>query len=79
MLACILAAALCASCVKENTESCVFYEVRMRVVDNQGNDLTESGVLEKAEVYLFNEEGFVGWCRQEPHRNSLSARTRARG
>lgn len=59
MLACILAAALCASCVKENTESCVFYEVRMRVVDNQGNDLTESGVLEKAEVYLFNEEGFV--------------------
>lgn len=58
-LACILAAALCASCVKENTEKCVLYEVRMRVVDNQGNDLTESGVLEKAEVYLFNEEGFV--------------------
>lgn len=58
-LACILAAALCASCVKEDTENCVLYEVRMRVVDSQGNDLTESGVLEKADVYLFNEEGFV--------------------
>ena len=35
------------------------YQVHVRVVDAAGNDLTESGVLEKSEVYLFGENGFV--------------------
>lgn len=59
VIAGMLAAALCTSCVREDTHGCVQYSVRMKVVDAQGNDLTESGVLRKADVYLFNEEGFV--------------------
>ena len=48
-----------ASCVREDTGDCVQYQVHVRVVDAAGNDLTESGVLEKSEVYLFGENGFV--------------------
>ncbi|MCD8182585.1 MAG: FimB/Mfa2 family fimbrial subunit [Bacteroides sp.] len=29
------------------------------MVDSEGNDLTASGILEKADVYLFNPKGFV--------------------
>ena len=48
-----------ASCVREDTESCVQYELNVRAVDVEGNDLTQSGALQKADVYLFNEKGFV--------------------
>ncbi len=50
---------LYASCVREDTSACMQYEVNVRVVDAEGNDLTESEVLEKSEVYLFGENGFV--------------------
>lgn len=45
------------SCVREDTSACMQYEVNVRVVDAEGNDLTESEVLEKSEVYLFGENG----------------------
>lgn len=48
-----------AACVREDVDGCVQYALDMRVVDNEGNDLTESGILEKADIYLFNEDGFV--------------------
>lgn len=48
-----------ASCVREDTKDCVQYELNLRAVDAQGNDLTGSGTLEKSEVYLFGEKGFV--------------------
>ncbi len=48
-----------ASCVREDTSDCLQYEVNLRVTDAEGNDLTGNGVLEKAEVYLFGEKGFV--------------------
>lgn len=47
------------SCVREDTEDCLQYAVNVRAVDAEGNDLTESGTLEKTVVYLFNEKGFV--------------------
>lgn len=47
------------SCVREDTGDCMQYEIHVRVVDAAGNDLTQSGVLEKSEVYLFGENGFV--------------------
>lgn len=50
---------LCTSCVREDATGCVQYELKVRAVDAEGNDLTRSGVLQKADVYLFNEEGFV--------------------
>ena len=49
----------CASCVREDMEDCVRYELHVRAVDTDGNDLTESGVLQKSDIYLFNEQGFV--------------------
>ncbi|WP_300700142.1 FimB/Mfa2 family fimbrial subunit [Bacteroides sp.] len=55
----ILSALLCTSCVREDTENCVQYALNVRAVDVEGNDLTESGVLQKSDVYLFNENGFV--------------------
>lgn len=52
-------ALLHASCVREDTSACMQYEVNVRIVDAEGNDLTESNVLEKSEVYLFGANGFV--------------------
>lgn len=48
-----------ASCVREDMNGCVQYTLDLRVVDSEGNDLTASGILEKADVYLFNPKGFV--------------------
>lgn len=43
----------------EDTSACMQYEVNaVRVVDAEGNDLTESEVL-KVGVYLFGETDFV--------------------
>ena len=50
---------LTASCVREDVEGCMQYALNVKVVDAQGNDLTASGVMKKAEVYLFGEEGFI--------------------
>lgn len=56
---CMLLILVPASCVREDTENCVQYELNVRAVDVEGNDLTQSGALQKADVYLFNENGFV--------------------
>lgn len=48
-----------ASCVREDIGNCMQYELEIQVVDAEGNDLTQSGTLEKSDVYLFNEKGFV--------------------
>lgn len=47
------------SCVREDMEGCVRYELHVRAVDADGNDLTGNGVLQKSDIYLFNEQGFV--------------------
>lgn len=47
------------SCVREDTDACMQYELNVRAVDTEGNDLTDSGVLQKADIYLFNQNGFV--------------------
>lgn len=52
-------ALLAASCVREDTGGCVQYALNVRAVDAHGNDLTLSGALRKADVYLFDEKGFV--------------------
>ena len=49
----------CTSCVREDMEGCTRYELHVRAVDADGNDLTESGALQKSDIYLFNEQGFV--------------------
>ena len=59
VLICVLSALLCTSCVREDTEGCVQYALNVQAVDAEGNDLTESGVLQKSDVYLFDEKGFV--------------------
>ncbi|WP_300699612.1 FimB/Mfa2 family fimbrial subunit [Bacteroides sp.] len=56
---CMLLLLVPASCVREDMEECMQYALNVRAVDNEGNDLTDSGVLQKADVYLFNENGFV--------------------
>ncbi|MCD8183988.1 MAG: FimB/Mfa2 family fimbrial subunit [Bacteroides sp.] len=56
---CVLLFLLPASCVRKDVDGCVQYALDVRVVDNEGNDLTESGILEKTDVYLFNQKGFV--------------------
>ena len=55
----ILSVLLCISCVREDTENCVQYALNVRAVDVEGNDLTESDVLQKSDVYLFDDKGFV--------------------
>lgn len=37
----------CTSCVREDMEGCTRYELHVRAVDADGNDLTESGALQK--------------------------------
>lgn len=56
---CLLLGLLFSSCVREDTDKCVQYALNVRVVDTEGNDLTDKGVLEKTDIYLFNEKGFV--------------------
>lgn len=58
-IVCMLLLLANASCVREDTESCVQYELNVRAVDVEGNDLAQSGALQKSDVYLFNENGFV--------------------
>lgn len=58
-IVCILLFLVPAACVREETDTCVQYELNVRAVDVEGNDLTQSGALQKADVYLFNEKGFV--------------------
>lgn len=55
----ILSVLCCASCMHEDTADCVQYKLKVRAVDAEGNDLTESGVLQNTDVYLFNKGGFV--------------------
>lgn len=50
---------LTASCVKESREDCLQYMLHVKAVDAEGNELTTGGVLEKADLYLFGEEGFI--------------------
>ena len=58
-LLCLLSAWIMISCVRENTEDCISYSLKVRAVDVQGNDLTDSKTLQKVDVYLFDESGFV--------------------
>ena len=48
-----------AGCVREDTSACMQYKLNVRAVDAEGNDLTRSGTLQKVDVYIFNESGFV--------------------
>lgn len=56
---CLLLSLLYSACVREDTSMCRQYALNIRAVDAEGNDLTASGILEKADIYLFNERGFV--------------------
>ncbi|ADV44682.1 FimB/Mfa2 family fimbrial subunit [Bacteroides helcogenes] len=47
------------SCVRENTEDCVQYAIKVKVVDVEGNNLVTSEVLQKTDVYLFGKRGFI--------------------
>ena len=47
------------SCVREDTGNCIQYVLDMQAVDSEGNDLTATDALQKAEVYLFDEKGFI--------------------
>ena len=47
------------SCVREDTGDCIQYVLDMQAVDSEGNDLTATDALQKAEVYLFDEKGFI--------------------
>lgn len=55
----ILLIFLVASCVPEDVEDRVQYALNVRAVDADGNDLTNTGVLEQTAVYLFNKNGFA--------------------
>ena len=73
------------SCIREEMNACVQYKLNTQAVDEQGNDLTGNGVLEKSEVYLFGEKGFIRmipWSLQprQKHRWNISLETiRAKG
>ena len=56
------------SCIREEMNACVQYKLNTQAVDEQGNDLTGNGILEKSEVYLFGEKGFI---RMIPAKASL--------
>lgn len=56
---------LTVSCVKENREDCLQYTLHMKAADAEGNELTTGGVLEKADLYLFGEEGFIRMVQEK--------------
>lgn len=67
----------CASCVREDMEGCARYELHVRAVDADGNDLTGSGALQKSDIYLFNEQGFVRMIPSDGFLTFILERTKA--
>ena len=62
------------SCIREEMNACVQYKLNTQAVDEQGNDLTGNGILEKSEVYLFGEKGFIRMIPAK-HRWNISLET----
>ena len=52
-------ASLLYSCISEETDACVQYELTIRAVTPSGEDVTSSGVITSMDLYLFDENGFV--------------------
>lgn len=52
-LVCFLSA-----CVREDKEVCADMFLNVKVIDAEGNDITQTEVLQKIDVYLFNPNGF---------------------
>lgn len=47
------------ACVREQTDDCVQYEMKISAVDPQGVDVTSSGIVTSINLYLFDDNGFV--------------------
>ncbi len=47
------------SCVRDQLDDCVLYELAVSAVDPQGVDVTSSGAVTSINLYLFDENGFV--------------------
>lgn len=58
LLSLCLVLLLC-SCVRDQTDACVQYELTVRAVTPSGEDVTSSGLITSMDLYLFNEDGFV--------------------
>jgi len=55
-----LLALLCFSaCIHEDTDDCYDYLINVRVIDTEGNDITESGIVSSVDIYMFDASGFV--------------------
>lgn len=46
-------------CVREQVEDCSHYKLSIKVIDEEGNDITSSEVVTTTDVYLFDKSGFV--------------------
>lgn len=55
----LLTCLLLSSCIREQTDACVQYELTVRAVTPSGEDVTSSGVVTSMDLYLFDENGFV--------------------
>ncbi|MBP1614029.1 MAG: Fimbrillin-A associated anchor protein Mfa1 and Mfa2 [Bacteroidetes bacterium] len=47
------------SCVREQMDDCVQYELTVSAVDTEGEDITSSGAITSIDLYLFDENGFL--------------------
>ncbi|MCI1683039.1 MAG: FimB/Mfa2 family fimbrial subunit [Bacteroides sp.] len=47
------------SCVREQMDDCVQYELTVNAVDGEGGDVISSGAVTSINLYLFDENGFV--------------------
>ena len=54
LLICCLSA-----CIRQDMSDCPRHALQIKVVDTDGNDITDKGVLKALDIYLYDKSGFV--------------------
>lgn len=49
----------CTSCIKEDLSDCRNYDLTMKVVDAEGEDISSSGAIHDLKAYLFGNDKFI--------------------
>src|SRR3712207_8711007 len=63
------------SCLKENVADCPRpFQVTVKALDADGNDITESGDVEQVILFVFDENQQIFKTRSEEHTSELQSR-----
>lgn len=55
----ILCIYMLAGCMRENLDDCLEFALTVKIVDAEGKDITNSGIVSTVDLYLFDNNGFI--------------------